>query len=174
MRTVIGRSGRGALLLGLITLVVACDDSPTEPEPFRVEDVQFAPELDVTVEDLEETESGLFYHDAVQGEGPQPVAESSSLELHLTLWLADGTLIGDSRTTEPVTLDLGDPATNLPPGLEEGLLGMNEGGVRILVVPPELGYGAEGTEVIPPNSGLVFRIELLSVGGAAAPAGTSK
>lgn len=161
------RSSLHAILLLLFpaALAVGCDDSPADPEPFDVEDVQFADELDVTVADLQQTASGLYYHDVVVGEGPQPDPEGV-VALHLTLWLADGMLIGDSRLDgEPVELDFADPRTNPPQGLVEGLLGMNEGGIRILVVPPELGYGDEGFEVggIPPSSGLVFRVELVSV-----------
>lgn len=153
------------LLPCLATIVPGCDDSPADPEPFDVQDVQFAEELDVTVADLQQTASGLYYHDVVVGGGPRPDPRGVVV-LHLTLWLADGTLIGDSRTDrEPIDIDLGDPRTNLAPGLEEGLLGMHEGGLRILVVPPDLGYGGEGFEEggIPPNAGLVFRLELVSV-----------
>lgn len=149
------------VFLGLAFLGVACGDSPTEPEPFDVNDVQFAEELDVTVADLEERESGLFVYDVVVGEGAA-VDPEGTVEVHLTLWLADGTLVGDSRQDEStVTLDLqGD----LIPGFEEGILGMNEGGIRILVLPPELGYGQEGAPPnIPGNTGLVFRIEVVSV-----------
>lgn len=152
-------------LLSLVTLVPGCDDSPAEPEPFDVDDVQFAEELDVAVADLQQTPSGLYYHDVVVGEGPQPDPEGVVV-LHLTLWLPDGMLIGDSRLDgEPFDLDLGDPENSIVDGLEEGLLGMNEGGIRILVVPPELGYGDEGFETggIPPNAGLVYRVELISV-----------
>lgn len=153
------------LLLALALLGVACGDSPTEPEPFHVDDVQFAEELDVTVADLETRESGLFVHDVALG-GEPAVDPEGSVDVHLTLWLPDGTLIGDSREQEsPQSIDLGDPDTNLIAGFEEGLLEMNEGGVRVLVLPPELGYGAAGwPDVgIPPDSGLVFRLEVVSV-----------
>ncbi len=48
-------------------------------------------------------------------------------------------------------------------GWEEGLIGMKVGGQRILVVPPEMGYGDAEVGPIPPNSTLVFAIELLEV-----------
>lgn len=150
-------------LLALALLGVACGNSPTEPEPFDVDDVQFADELDVTVADLEESASGLHYYDVVAGEGP-PVESQSTVDLHLTLWLPDGTLVGDTRSSEPITIDLADSRTNLISGFEEGLLGMSEGGVRVLVVPPELGYGSQGYPPdIPGDSGLVFRLEVVSV-----------
>jgi peptidylprolyl isomerase len=49
-------------------------------------------------------------------------------------------------------------------GWEEGLVGMRVGGRRQLIIPSRLGYGATGSGTIPPNSILVFTIDLVSIG----------
>lgn len=48
-------------------------------------------------------------------------------------------------------------------GFDQGVLGMKVGGKRTVLVPASLGYGAAGSAAIPPNSGLVFDIELTKV-----------
>ncbi|MCB9898235.1 MAG: FKBP-type peptidyl-prolyl cis-trans isomerase [Planctomycetes bacterium] len=108
-----------------------------------------------------QTDSGLWYVDEKVGDGPMPRVQDD-VELHYTGWLADGTQFASSHDGEgqPITYAL----TKFIAGWQQGVTGMHAGGVRWLVIPSELAYGAKGQEPnIPPDATLVFKVELLSV-----------
>jgi peptidylprolyl isomerase len=63
---------------------------------------------------------------------------------------------------QPFTLTLG--AGQVIPGWDKGLVGMKTGGRRELIIPPADGYGANGAGPIPPNSTLVFVVDLVQIG----------
>jgi FKBP-type peptidyl-prolyl cis-trans isomerase FkpA len=106
--------------------------------------------------------SGLYLQDLVEGTGDEARA-GRYLEVHYTGWLADGTRFDTSRdTNRPFALRLGQNPPQVIAGWEEGILGMKTGGTRRLVIPSKLGYGQQGSYPIPPNSVLVFDVELLT------------
>lgn len=106
--------------------------------------------------------SGLRYQDLKIGEGDE-ARNRKILEIHYTGWLEDSTKFDSTQDCDrPLTLRLG--AGDVVKGLDEGLVGMREGGKRRLIVPPELGFGKEGGGgVIPPNATLLYEVELLAV-----------
>lgn len=123
------------------------------------------PEAPVEVDagDYEVTDSGLRYYDMVVGDGPSP-EPGQVATIHFTIWLEDGTLLGSTLSTgQPVPAQVG--SGQLFPGWEEGLLSMQVGGSRQLVIPPDLAFGEAGTPdgAVPPNTGLIIEMELLSV-----------
>ena len=112
------------------------------------------------------TPSGLQFEDTVEGTGA--LAKAGRLvSVHYTGWLFEDGTAGakfDSSKDrgEPFDFPLG--AGHVIRGWDEGVDGMRVGGVRRLVIPPALGYGARGAGgVIPPNATLLFEVELLAV-----------
>ncbi|XP_053668594.1 peptidyl-prolyl cis-trans isomerase FKBP2 [Anopheles marshallii] len=85
------------------------------------------------------------------------------VHMHYTGTLQDGTEFDSSIPRgSPLTFTLG--MGQVIKGWDQGLLGMCEGEKRKLVIPPELGYGERGAgEKIPPNSVLIFEVELVKI-----------
>ncbi|OGN02551.1 MAG: peptidylprolyl isomerase [Candidatus Yanofskybacteria bacterium RIFCSPHIGHO2_01_FULL_43_42] len=107
-------------------------------------------------------DNGLVIQDVVVGTGK--IAENGdTLNAHYVGTLESGTVFDESYGRgQPIQFVLG--SGQLIQGWELGLIGMKEGGKRKLIIPPELGYGARGAgDIIPPNSTLLFEIELVSV-----------
>jgi len=137
------------VLLSIALLCAACgggSDSPSSPSqpgaPFSQTDVRV-------------------------GTGAEAVA-GRSLTVHYTGWFYSptqpeqkGQQFDSSAGRAPFTFVLG--AGRVIQGWDRGVPGMRVGGLRRLVIPPELAYGSQGTAGIPPNSTLVFDVELIDV-----------
>jgi FKBP-type peptidyl-prolyl cis-trans isomerase FkpA len=103
----------------------------------------------------------LVIDDVKIGEGRE-VMDGSKVTAHYTGSTRDGVPFDSSYARgEPFTFTMG--AHQVIKGWEEGLLGMKVGGQRILVIPPDMGYGDMQVGPIPPNTPLVFAIELIDV-----------
>ena len=104
----------------------------------------------------------LKKEDLVVGQGAEAVAKKRVV-VHYTGTLTNGSKFDSSRDrNEAFDFVLG--AGQVIKGWDEGVAGMKVGGRRTLTIPPEMAYGARGfPPVIPPNSTLVFDIELLDV-----------
>jgi FKBP-type peptidyl-prolyl cis-trans isomerase len=122
---------------------------------------EFSPALGVDLSIMTETPSGLHFRDVTPGSGEMAQA-GNRLGIRYIAWLPSGRQIDDNITAAaPLEFRLGDPA--LIRGWNEGLEGMRSGGQRMLVVPPSLAYGRWGRGRVPPNSTLIFLVELVTV-----------
>ncbi len=108
------------------------------------------------------TESGLKYTDVKMGDGTQAKA-GDTVEVHYTGTLENGKKFDSSRDRgTPLVFRVG--VGQVIKGWDEGIAGMKVGGQRKLVIPPDLGYGANGAGgVIPPNAILIFDVELVGI-----------
>ena len=106
--------------------------------------------------------SGLQYVDLVVGSGREAHAGETAV-VHYTGTLTDGTKFDSSKDRNaPFSFRLG--AGQVIKGWDEGVEGMKIGGIRKLVIPPQLGYGSRGAgSVIPPHAALNFEVELLDL-----------
>jgi FKBP-type peptidyl-prolyl cis-trans isomerase len=102
----------------------------------------------------------LVTQDVVVGSGPTATAESTvDVQYSGTLY-ADGTLFDSSWSGGgPVTF----PLNRVVPGFSQGIEGMQVGGRRVIVIPPDLGYGDQTGGPIPGGSTLVFVVDLVGV-----------
>ena len=108
----------------------------------------------------------LVIRDIVKGKGPKAKAgDQLSMQYVGNSW-STGEQFDASwdRGAQPFPFQLG--AGMVIPGWDQGMLGMREGGRRLLIVPPDLGYGAGGTPdgTIAPNETLIFAVDLEKIG----------
>jgi cyclophilin family peptidyl-prolyl cis-trans isomerase/FKBP-type peptidyl-prolyl cis-trans isomerase len=107
--------------------------------------------------------TGLLSLDVLEGSGPSPALEGR-VQVHYVGSFGDGRVFDDSRKNPDLEGEPADfPVNKVIKGWTEGLLTMKAGGRRILVVPPELGFGSSGRVNIPPDSTLFYDVELLAV-----------
>ena len=124
----------------------------------------------------EQSASGLLYIIEEVGKGEKP-ENGTVINIHYAGYLADGTLFDTSIKTiaeanemynpqrepyAPMPMEYG-PQAQVIPGFAEGISMFNVGGKGTLIIPPNLGYGERGGGPIPPNSWLIFDIEVVEI-----------
>ncbi len=162
------RASLFTLLLAVALSAGACtlDDfrSPDQRRsPADGGELTFAPDLRVDLATMHHEPSGLYW--ASRGAGSGPAARpGDTVTVMYSGWLPDGRLFDRSPAGSPFRFILGRGM--VIDGWEEGLVGMQQGSRRLLVLPPGLAYGAGGQGMIPPNATLVFDVQLLELGRA--------
>lgn len=99
--------------------------------------------------------------DVKVGSGALSVEKGDKVTVHYTGTLTNGTKFDSSVDKgTPFTFTVGSGVID---GWSQGVIGMKEGGKRKLSIPPSLGYGSQDKGKIPPNSTLLFDIEVLKI-----------
>ena len=165
----------GLIIVAGLLLVIGCGQSDTPPpqeqqteEPVVQAEEPVAEGIPVVDGDTVTTESGLKYIDITVGEGAAP-STNDVVVAHYTGWLTNGTKFDSSRDRgQPFSFPLGQG--RVIGGWDEGIASMKVGGHRLLIVPPELGYGDRGAgAVIPAGATLIFDVELVDIQGNVTP-----
>ncbi len=115
--------------------------------------------------DQYKSNSAALFADIQKGTGAELTVNKKAAVVYKG-WLTNGQLFDQSRPDssgqlQPFVFTLGAHQVIL--GWEQGIGGMKVGGTRLLIIPPSVGYGASGQGSIPPNSVLVFQVQLLAV-----------
>ena len=119
---------------------------------------------DLNAKEWKKLESGMKVWDVKEGKGDEAKA-GAKVKVNYTGWFTDGkpfdsSLLAEFKHVEPISF----PLNGVIKGWTDGVPGMKPGGVRRLVIPPELAYGKRGKGDIPADTTLVFVIEYLGPG----------
>jgi FKBP-type peptidyl-prolyl cis-trans isomerase FkpA len=132
----------------VLSFLTACGGASAPP---TIETTTFAPSLNVNLAASTKMANGEYYRTTNAGGGAAIVA-GQTLQVHYTLWLADGTQI------ESNAFSFQPGAGQVIAGWDQGFAGAHVGDTRQLIIPPELAYGPYGQGSIPPNAILVFSV----------------
>lgn len=158
------RELRSFAAVAALALVAACDlsTSPNVPAPIDPAKDTYATALGVDIASMTKTSTGLYFKNKVVGSGAA-AQKGDSVRVHYTLWLTNGTKVESSKDNNGSPLEFLTGATPIRviPGFEEGVIGMQPGGVRQLVIPPSLAWGSQGFPPVQPNANVVFEVEYL-------------
>jgi len=112
-------------------------------------------------EGAKKLESGVVVHVIESNEDGQSPTRASTVKVHYSGTLTDGTVFDSTQSGDPVTF----PVAQVIPGWCDGLLKMREGETAMVGIPPEQAYGNDGTPdgAIPGGSTLFFKISLIEV-----------
>lgn len=139
-----------ALFLLLLATTACLDGGVFVP---RIDDVSFAPELNVNIALSTRTASGLYYRDVTVGTGNlvRSAESGDSVSVRYEGFLRNAYKFdGNLTATEPLRFVTGDGT--VIDGFDEGVRGMQVGGVRQIVLPPALAYGSRSQAGIPPTA----------------------
>lgn len=143
-------------------LVMDLELMSIEPASIESDSIPGMPIGDAT---LKGSSTGLRWFELAPGTGA-PLKAGDTATIRCAAWLGDGTPWQDA-TEMPVTITIDE---SMMPALAEGLMGMSPGGMRKLIIPPQLGVGFDPTSNTPPGAVLVMDVECVPAGDTTANA----
>ncbi|MEP6690058.1 MAG: FKBP-type peptidyl-prolyl cis-trans isomerase [Gemmatimonadaceae bacterium] len=147
------------VVAAVVAAIAACGGSTGPAADVDPRTITYAASLGVDFSTMTKTADGLWYKDNVAGTGPTAAAGSRVTVRY------DGHLPNGVDFVDPgpyvFSFTLGDGMVIT--GFDEGVRGMKVGGKRRLILPPSLAYGSAGSGPIPPNSVIVFDVEIVSI-----------
>jgi len=158
----------GALLVAAVIAVIVVVATGGDDSSSSSSDVDTSTKPKVEVPDGPPPKT-LQVDDIVEGDGPEAAPGDTLTMQYVGVNYSDGKQFDASWDNgQPFTFQLG--SGQVIQGWDQGIAGMKVGGRRELIVPPDLGYGAQGSPpAIKPNETLVFVVDLLDVQSGATP-----
>lgn len=165
--TITQRARRAAVLAGIaaVAILAACKNPAGTPTNVVTNPLgaTYDPALGIRIADYQVTTNGAYTYDSIIGGGA--IANAGKLvKLRYIGYLANGVIFDKNTnvaTDSVLTFTIG--SGSVIQGFDEGLIGMRQGGKRMIIIPPTLGYGSTARAGIPANSILIFNISLTSV-----------
>ncbi|GAB3442713.1 FKBP-type peptidyl-prolyl cis-trans isomerase [Actinophytocola sediminis] len=119
----------------------------------------------ITLPDTCSPPTELVIEDLTPGTGPEAAQGSTVLTNYLLMTWSDGQEVDTSFGKQPFPVE-NVGAARVIAGWNEGMVGIKQGGRRLLIIPPELGYGEQGQPPVQPNETLVFVVDAVQVTAA--------
>ena len=159
------RQLRSVAAVAALALVAACslDTGPNVPDPIDPANDTYASSLGIDISTFTRQPNGVYVKDTQVGVG-DAAAVNDSVQVDYTGYLPNGTQFDTSKQTGRTPLEFVIGKSVYIPAFETGVVGMQPGGIRQIIIPTGLAYGANGNSRagIPPNTNLIFKIEYIT------------
>ena len=159
------RQPRSFTAVAALALLAACglDTGPNVPDPIDPANDSYASSLGIDISTFTKQANGVYIKDLTVGTG-DAAAVNDSVQVDYTGYLPNGTQFDTSKQTGRDPLEFVIGKSIYIPAFEASVVGMQPGGVRHIIIPTGLAYGANGNSQagIPPNTNLIFKIEYIT------------
>jgi len=159
------RLSRSFPAVAALVFLAACDLStePNVPDPIDPANDFYAPALAIDIASMTKLPTGVYIKDKVVGTGGVAAA-NDSVKVDYTGWTPNGTQFDTSKQTGRKPLEFLIGKGVYIPAFESAVIGMQPGGVRLIIIPTALAYGRGGKPDagIAPNTNLIFQIEYVA------------